>query len=62
MVRNLRERGLEVQSFIRVLRYLDAHVRGGYQFLMQNYVCGDKICIFGTSSSALGIHPVFLDH
>ena len=28
-------------------RYLDAHVLGGYQFLMQNYVVGDKICIFG---------------
>lgn len=28
-------------------RYLDAHVRGGYQFLMQNYRPGDKICIFG---------------
>ena len=28
-------------------RYLDAHVRGGYQFLMENYVVGDKICIFG---------------
>lgn len=30
--------------------YLDAHVRGGYQFLMQNYCAGDKICIFGLSS------------
>ena len=28
-------------------RYLDAHVRGGYTFLMQNYQPGDKICIFG---------------
>lgn len=28
-------------------RYLDAHVRGGYLFLMQNYRPGDKICIFG---------------
>ncbi|KAI1793368.1 hypothetical protein LXA43DRAFT_972022 [Ganoderma leucocontextum] len=32
--------------------YLDAHVRGGYQFLMENYVCGDKICIFGFSRGA----------
>ena len=29
-------------------RYLDEHVRGGYEFLMQNYIAGDKICIFGT--------------
>ncbi|CDO77136.1 hypothetical protein BN946_scf184657.g11 [Trametes cinnabarina] len=32
--------------------YLDAHVRGGYQFLMQNYVAGDKICLFGTDFSS----------
>ncbi|KAL7280019.1 hypothetical protein ACG7TL_006433 [Trametes sanguinea] len=32
--------------------YLDAHVRGGYQFLMQNYVAGDKICLFGFSRGA----------
>ncbi|KAF9817319.1 hypothetical protein IEO21_03579 [Rhodonia placenta] len=32
--------------------YLDAHVRGGYQFLMQNYRPGDKICIFGFSRGA----------
>ncbi|KAI0712063.1 hypothetical protein C8Q76DRAFT_733337 [Earliella scabrosa] len=32
--------------------YLDEHVRGGYQFLMQNYVAGDKICIFGFSRGA----------
>ncbi|RDX42628.1 hypothetical protein OH76DRAFT_1410973 [Lentinus brumalis] len=32
--------------------YLDEHVRGGYQFLMQNYVPGDKICIFGFSRGA----------
>ncbi|KAI0074015.1 hypothetical protein K474DRAFT_1665915 [Panus rudis PR-1116 ss-1] len=32
--------------------YLDAHVRGGYQFLMQNYHPGDKICIFGFSRGA----------
>ncbi|KAI0755060.1 hypothetical protein C8Q80DRAFT_407644 [Daedaleopsis nitida] len=32
--------------------YLDEHVRGGYQFLMQNYAAGDKICIFGFSRGA----------
>jgi len=29
--------------------YLDAHVRDGYRFLMQNYKPGDKICLFGFS-------------
>ena len=29
------------------LRYLNAHVRAGYKFLMQNYRQGDKICMFG---------------
>ncbi|KAF8349608.1 hypothetical protein F5887DRAFT_878546 [Amanita rubescens] len=28
---------------------LDAHVMGGYEFLMQNYIAGDRICIFGFS-------------
>jgi len=28
---------------------LDAHVMGGYEFLMQNYRANDKICIFGFS-------------
>ncbi|TCD70154.1 hypothetical protein EIP91_004624 [Steccherinum ochraceum] len=32
--------------------YLDAHVRGGYTFLMQNYRAGDKLCIFGFSRGA----------
>lgn len=32
--------------------YLDAHVQGGYQFLMQNWRPGDKICIFGFSRGA----------
>ncbi|KAI0953205.1 hypothetical protein AcW1_007484 [Taiwanofungus camphoratus] len=32
--------------------YLDAHVRGGYDFLMQNYRPGDKICLFGFSRGA----------
>jgi len=31
---------------------LDAHVMGGYEFLMQNYRSGDKICIFGFSRGA----------
>lgn len=34
-----------------VHRYLDAHVQGGYAFLVQNWRMGDKICIFGMSSS-----------
>jgi len=28
---------------------LDAHIMGGYEFLMQNYCANDKICIFGFS-------------
>ncbi|KAF8330662.1 hypothetical protein F5887DRAFT_78389 [Amanita rubescens] len=28
---------------------LDTHIMGGYEFLMQNYVAGDRICIFGFS-------------
>ncbi|TFY82219.1 hypothetical protein EWM64_g1791 [Hericium alpestre] len=31
---------------------LNAHVMGGYEFLMQNYQGGDKICIFGFSRGA----------
>ncbi|EDR13082.1 uncharacterized protein LACBIDRAFT_308533 [Laccaria bicolor S238N-H82] len=31
---------------------LDAHIMGGYEFLMQNYKAGDRICIFGFSRSA----------
>jgi len=31
---------------------LDAHVMSGYEFLMQNYDDGDKICIFGFSRGA----------
>ncbi|KAF8660902.1 hypothetical protein AX16_001530 [Volvariella volvacea WC 439] len=31
---------------------LDAHVMDGYEFLMQNYTAGDKICIFGFSRGA----------
>ncbi|KAL4070342.1 hypothetical protein J3A83DRAFT_3177895 [Scleroderma citrinum] len=32
--------------------HLDAHVMGGYEFLMQNYKEGDKICLFGFSRGA----------
>jgi uncharacterized protein (DUF2235 family) len=32
--------------------HLNAHVMGGYEFLMQNYDAGDKICIFGFSRGA----------
>ncbi|KAH7913511.1 hypothetical protein BJ138DRAFT_1002147 [Hygrophoropsis aurantiaca] len=32
--------------------HLDAHVMGGYEFLMENYEEGDKICIFGFSRGA----------
>jgi len=31
---------------------LDAHVMDGYEFLMQNYEAGDRICIFGFSRGA----------
>jgi uncharacterized protein (DUF2235 family) len=31
---------------------LDAHVMGGYEFLMQNYAANDRICIFGFSRGA----------
>ncbi|KAJ6585687.1 hypothetical protein B0H19DRAFT_1110489 [Mycena capillaripes] len=31
---------------------LDAHVMGGYEFLMQNYTDNDRICIFGFSRGA----------
>ncbi|KAG2353988.1 hypothetical protein BDR07DRAFT_1431103 [Suillus spraguei] len=33
-------------------KHLNAHVMGGYEFLMQNYEAGDKICIFGYSRGA----------
>ncbi|KAG1906398.1 uncharacterized protein F5891DRAFT_1002156 [Suillus fuscotomentosus] len=32
--------------------YLDAHVMEGYRFLMDNYLPGDKICLFGFSRGA----------
>ncbi|KAF9220931.1 hypothetical protein BS17DRAFT_786233 [Gyrodon lividus] len=32
--------------------YLDAHVMGGYRYLMDNYRPGDKICLFGFSRGA----------
>lgn len=31
---------------------IHAHVMGGYEFLMQHYTTGDKICIFGFSRGA----------
>ncbi|KAF8224463.1 hypothetical protein L208DRAFT_1311097 [Tricholoma matsutake] len=31
---------------------LNAHVMGGYEFLMRNYKAGDRICIFGFSRGA----------
>ncbi|KAJ7584625.1 hypothetical protein C8J56DRAFT_951454 [Mycena floridula] len=31
---------------------INAHVIGGYEFLMQNYISGDRICIFGFSRGA----------
>ncbi|KAJ7598621.1 hypothetical protein C8J56DRAFT_1039510 [Mycena floridula] len=42
--------------------HLDAHVMDGYEFLMQNYVAGDRICLFGFSRGALAgmIHKVGL--
>lgn len=39
-----------VDSMIGV--HLDAHVMGGYEFIMQNYEANDKICIFGFSRGA----------
>ncbi|KAI0319544.1 hypothetical protein OF83DRAFT_772062 [Amylostereum chailletii] len=35
-----------------VAKDLDAHVMGGYEFLMQNYQANDRICIFGFSRGA----------
>ncbi|KAG9029486.1 hypothetical protein FS837_003540 [Tulasnella sp. UAMH 9824] len=32
--------------------YLDAHIMGGYRFLMENYQEGDYICMFGFSRGA----------
>ncbi|KAF7290730.1 DUF2235 domain-containing protein [Mycena indigotica] len=32
--------------------HLDRHVKDGYEFLMQNYIEGDSICIFGFSRGA----------
>ncbi|KAF9225174.1 hypothetical protein BS17DRAFT_730406 [Gyrodon lividus] len=37
---------------LMVGNHLNAHVMGGYEFLMQNYQAGDKICIFGFSRGA----------
>ncbi|KAI0003871.1 hypothetical protein BJV74DRAFT_812169 [Russula compacta] len=35
-----------------IANHLDAHVMGGYEFLMENYHAEDKICIFGFSRGA----------
>jgi hypothetical protein len=35
-----------------IANYLDAHVMGGYEFLMEQYHAEDKICIFGFSRGA----------
>ncbi|KAF8269883.1 hypothetical protein EI94DRAFT_1681284 [Lactarius quietus] len=35
-----------------VANHLDAHIMGGYEFLMENYHTNDKICIFGFSRGA----------
>lgn len=35
-----------------IASYLDAHVMGGYEFLMEQYHAEDKICIFGFSRGA----------
>ncbi|KAG8893144.1 hypothetical protein FRC01_013758, partial [Tulasnella sp. 417] len=32
--------------------FLDAHIMGGYRFLMQNWRRGDRICLFGFSRGA----------
>jgi len=33
-------------------KHMDAYIMGGYEFLMENYNEGDKICIFGFSRGA----------
>jgi hypothetical protein len=38
---------------------LHAHVMSGYEFLMQNYIAGDRICIFGWPSCSLFVPAVF---
>ncbi|KAH7926861.1 hypothetical protein BV22DRAFT_1008135 [Leucogyrophana mollusca] len=44
--------GLSKTLDMMVGKHLNAHVMGGYEFLMQNYEAGDKICIFGFSRGA----------
>lgn len=41
-----------ITSHINQSRYLDAHVQGGYQYLMQNWREDDRIAIFGFSRGA----------
>ncbi|KAG6856117.1 hypothetical protein H0H87_007331 [Tephrocybe sp. NHM501043] len=41
--------------------HLNAHVMSGYEFLMQNYEAGDKICVFDTARALAGmLHKVGL--
>jgi uncharacterized protein (DUF2235 family) len=42
-----------------VFRYLNAHVRDGYHFLMQNYREGDKICLFGNLFFCYTASPLY---
>ncbi|KAJ6523506.1 hypothetical protein DFH09DRAFT_1047209 [Mycena vulgaris] len=46
--------GSAVAKFIdeAVASNLHAHVMGGYEFLMQNYTAGDRICFFGFARGA----------
>lgn len=37
---------------VAIAKSLHSHVMGGYEFLMQNYIVGDRICIFGFSRGA----------
>ncbi|KDQ20917.1 hypothetical protein BOTBODRAFT_26928 [Botryobasidium botryosum FD-172 SS1] len=37
---------------LAVAWYLDAHIMGGYKFLMQYYKAGDRVCLFGFSRGA----------
>ncbi len=34
-----------------IAQSLHLHVIAGYEFLMQNYEAGDRICLFGSSGS-----------
>ena len=32
--------------------FIDSHIRSGYTFIMQNFLPGDRICLFGESGYA----------